>query len=356
MPSILIMAGGMGTRFWPASRKQNPKQLLNLTGNKTMIRETVDRVSYLVDVNKIFVVTTTNLAKKIAGELDFLPQDNIIIEPEGRNTAPCVALSMVAIKSRYGNDEVVAVLPADHKIGDRKQYLNILKGVFDYTSEKDSVATFGIKPSRPETGYGYIETGSSIYKNDNFEIRAGVRFVEKPNEKRARRYVESGRFLWNSGMFILKTGTFMRLCADYLPEMFVEMEKLESSLNDYNMLKEIYSRMPKVSFDNGIMERLEEFIVVPGDFGWDDLGSWLALENNLPADEKGNVIVGDFIGLDLENNIIYGNGRQTVAAVGLKNFVVVIRDDVIMICPKDRNQQIKELVEEVKQRGRDDLL
>jgi len=356
MSSIIIMAGGMGTRFWPASRKDNPKQFLNLTGDKTMIRETAERILQLVNTDRIFVVTTANLAGKVAEELDFLPPENIITEPEGRNTAPCVALAMAAVRAKFGPDEVTAILPADHKIGDVKQYLSVLKGVFEYINENNEVATFGIRPSRPETGYGYIETGSVLCNNGDVEIRTGIRFVEKPDEETARQYVDSGKFLWNSGMFVLKTGTFMQLCSKHLPEIYSEIEALEMSLDNSDALVEVYSRLPKVSFDNGIMEKLDKFVVAPGDFGWDDLGSWLALENNLPQDEKGNVLVGNSIRLDVENSIIYGNGKQTVAAVGLKNFIVVVRDDVIMICPKDRNQKIKQLVDEVKSIGREDLL
>jgi len=356
MSSIIIMAGGMGTRFWPASRKDNPKQFLNLTGDKTMIRETAERVSQIVDADRIFIVTTANLAAKVADELDFLPQENIIIEPEGRNTAPCVALAMAAVRSKFGPEEVTAILPADHKIGDVQQYLSVLKGVFEYIEENSEVATFGIKPSRPETGYGYIETGSMLGTNGDIEIRSGIRFVEKPDEERSKQYVDSGKFLWNSGMFVLKTGTFMQLCSMHLPEIYAEVEALEKNLNNSDALREVYSRLPKVSFDNGIMEKLDKFVVAPGDFGWDDLGSWLALENNLPQDEKGNVVVGNSIQMDVENSIIYGNGKQTVAAVGLKDFIVVVRDDVIMICPKEHNQQIKQLVNEVKSRGRGDLL
>ena len=356
MPSILVMAGGMGTRFWPASRRDNPKQLLNITGDNSMIKETVERVSHLVDQNKIFVVTTANLFEKIARELNFLPRENIIVEPEGRNTAPCVALAITYINSVHGPSEVVAILPADHKIANKRQYLNILKGVFDYISKNDVVATVGIKPSCPETGYGYIETGSCVYQKDFFEIKQGVRFVEKPDEERARRYIKSGNYLWNSGMFVLKTETFMGLCAMHLPEIYSEIKPLEYNLNDPNALRKIYSRLPKVSFDNGIMEKLDEFVVSPGEFGWDDLGSWLALENNMPVDDKGNVIVGNSIIINVENSIIYGNEKQIVAAMGLKDIIVVVRDDVIMICPKDSSQKIKDLVEEVKRRGREDLL
>ncbi len=191
MPSALIMAGGMGTRFWPASRKDNPKQFLKLISDKTMIRETAERISQLVDNDRLFVVTTANLSNKETKELDFLQQENIIIEPERRNTAPCIALAMAAIRSRLGEDEVTAILPADHKIGDVKQYLSVLKGVFEYIKENGDVATFGIKPNRPDTGYGYIETGPKLGNSSDVEIRSGIRFVEKPDEERARHYVDS---------------------------------------------------------------------------------------------------------------------------------------------------------------------
>jgi mannose-1-phosphate guanylyltransferase len=356
MPSIIIMAGGVGKRFWPASRKDNPKQFLALTGEKTMLRETVDRVSQIVHPKNIFIVTTSNLAEKAAQQLEYLPEENIIVEPEGRNTAPCVALAMAAIRSRYGMDEVVAILPADHKIGEQGLYLEILKEAFTYIQVNNEVLTFGIKPNRPETGYGYIEFGSCVHKKGNFNANTGIRFVEKPDLERAEEYLMSGRYLWNSGMFVMKTGTFMELCAKHLPEVFKEVKNLESNLANRYVLKEIYSRLPKISFDNGIMEKLDSFVVVPADFGWDDLGSWLALENNLPQDQNYNVVAGEFIGVNAENNIIFGNGKQVVSAVGVRDLIIVVRDDVIMVCPKNSSQNIKILVEEIKMRGREDLL
>lgn len=357
MYSAVIMAGGEGTRFWPASRKNNPKQFLKLTGDKTMIRETADRISLAVNTERIFVVTTAGLAQRVAAELGFLPRENIIVEPEGRNTAPCVALAMTAVRSKYGPEEVVAVLPADHRIGDREQYLEILKAVLRYVKKSPSgVATFGIRPSRPETGYGYIEAGEIVHREGGVEILRGVRFVEKPDIVRARRYVESGGYLWNSGMFVLKAGTFFSLCAEHLHEIYAETGLLEKNLNKVERLKEIYSRLPAVSFDKGIMEKLDSFVVAPGDFGWDDLGSWLALEKILPVDSRGNVVVGDFIGVDVENSVIFSDGDRAVAAVGIKDLIVVVRDDVVMVCPRDGSQLVRKLVEEVRRRGREDLI
>lgn len=357
MYSAVIMAGGEGTRFWPASRKSNPKQFLKLTGDKTMIRETAERVSLAVNTERIFVVTTAVLAGRVAAELDFLPRENIIAEPEGRNTAPCVALAMAAVRSGYGPEEVVAVLPADHRIGDREQYLKTLKAVFRYIKINPSgVAAFGIRPVRPETGYGYIQAGRVVHRDSGVEILQGIRFVEKPDIDRARRYVESGGYLWNSGMFVLKAGTFFDLCARHLPEIYAEIDLLEKNINEAGRLKEVYARLPAVSFDKGIMEKLDSFLVAPGDFGWDDLGSWLALEKSLPMDGRGNVVVGDFIGVDVENSIIFSDGARAVAAVGIKGLIVVVRDDVVMVCPRDGSQLVRDLVEEVRRRGREDLI
>lgn len=357
MYSAVIMAGGEGTRFWPASRKSNPKQFLKLAGEKTMLRETVDRISPAVGKDKILVVTTAALADRVAAEVSFLPRENIIVEPEGRNTAPCVALAMAAVRSRFGPEEVVAVLPADHSIGDGDRYRSLLKAVSCYIMDTPGeVATFGIRPDRPETGYGYIETGGTVRREEGVEMLRGVRFVEKPDVGWARRYIESGRFLWNSGMFVLKAGTFLRLCAAHLPELFREMDSLEANLRNTDRLREIYSRLPAVSFDKGIMEKLPGFVVAPGDFGWDDMGSWLSLEKCLPRDGWGNVVVGDFIGVDVENSIIFSDGARAVTAVGIKDLIVVAGDDVVMVCPRDRSQQVKKLVEEVRRRGREDLI
>jgi mannose-1-phosphate guanylyltransferase len=358
MPSAIIMAGGLGTRFWPASRKDNPKQFLKLPGanSKSMLRDTAERIANIVRPEKIFVVTTAILADKAARELSFVPRHNIVVEPERRNTAPCVALAMSAIMSKYGPDEVVAVLPADHKIGDKGRYQEILGSLIRYVRANSVVATFGIRPTRPETGYGYIETGPCLHKETGLEIMAGIRFIEKPSLYNAQKYIESGSFLWNSGMFVLKTGTFMHICQNHLPELYAPMKFVYKHFNNPEKLKDIYCRLPKISFDQGIMEKLDYFVVAPGDFSWNDLGSWLALHESPARDSNGNTIVADLIGLNVQDSIIFGSTRQTLAAVGIKDLIVVVEDDVIMICPKDCHQSIKDLVEEVRRRGREDLL
>lgn len=342
MPSVLIMAGGKGERFWPASTQKCPKQYLPLTGSLPMIQETVIRVTELVGINNIFVVTTKDQLLLAESTLPTLPRENIITEPEGRNTGPCLAISISNIKQRLGSDEIIAVLPADHFIKDPKKFRNGLEMAFSLAASKDEIITFGIKPDRAETGYGYI----AVEDREEVNVYQGLRFVEKPDSVTAMKYVTSGKYLWNSGMFVFKIQTFinkLRQCAVELYSGFLELENCTNELE----VAEVYRRLPRTSIDYGLMEKLPSFLVIQGDYGWDDLGTWRALESTNIKDHNGNVFTGNAETIDVSDSIIYSTGKL-VAAIGVQNLVIVDCEEATLVCHKDRVQDVKKLVEKLK--------
>lgn len=342
MPSVLIMAGGVGERFWPASTPAYPKQYLPLTGNMPMILETVYRVKDLVGFERVFVITTESqlgLAREI---LACLPEENILAEPEGRNTAPCLMFSVAYIKQKYGLDEAVAVLPADHFIGDTCKFRDSLSRAFDSAKAQWEIITFGIKPDRPETGYGYIAFGPEL----DLDIYQGVRFVEKPDFETAKGYLESGKFLWNSGMFIFEIQTLLAKLEAYSPQLYMGYLELEQSLKAAE-IADVYSRLPKISIDYGLMEKLPSFLVIQGNYGWDDLGSWRALETTQTKDVNGNIVMGPAELLDVSDTIIYTKDKL-VAAIGVKDLIIVETETATLVCAKEKVQEVKKIVERLR--------
>lgn len=342
MPSVLIMAGGVGERFWPASTTNCPKQFLPLTGNLPMILETIYRVKDLFGLNHIYIITTKAqlpLAKEI---LSILPTENIITEPEGRNTAPCLVLGVAHIKQKCGGDEVVAVLPSDHYIRDTQKYQESMKSALDLAEDRREIITYGIKPDRPETGYGYIAIGSEITQG----VYQGLRFVEKPDYPTAEKYVRSGLFLWNSGMLIFQINTFVEKLKNHAPQLYKGFLDLKEEV-DLRKVTAIYGRLPKTSIDYALMEKLPSFLVIPGTYGWDDLGTWRALETTNPKDNNGNISIGPTELIGVSESIIYTRDKL-VAAIGVKNLVIVQCENATLVCAKDRLEDVKKIVEKIK--------
>lgn len=342
MPSILIMAGGTGERFWPASSAVHPKQYLPLTGRQPMILETVYRVIDLVGPENIYVITTKAQLSKAQETLSVLPAVNILAEPEGRNTAPCLILSVSHIKRKRGKNEVLAVLPADHFIRDNGKFRESLALAFANAAIREEIITFGIKPDRPETGYGYIAIGPEVANG----IYRGLKFVEKPDSLTAGHYVKSGGYLWNSGMFIFQIKTFIKMLKKYSPQLhqgFLELEKAKNG----ESIAAIYSSLPKTSIDYGLMEKLPSFSVIPGAYGWDDLGTWRSLETTCPKDINGNIIYGKGELIDVSNSIIHSSGKL-IAVIGVKDLVIAESPEGILVCSKDRVQEVKHIAEKLK--------
>lgn len=342
MPSVLILAGGEGERFWPVSTPVKPKQYLPLTGNLPMVLETVYRVKDLVGLNKIYVVTTKAQLSLAYEMLSVLPAENIIVEPEGRNTAPCLILGVTHIMRNEGQDEAVAVLPADHFIRDSEKFREVLTTAFETAAAWPEIITFGIEPDRPEIGYGYISIGPVVASG----IHRGLKFIEKPDYFTVEHYVNCGGYLWNSGMFIFQIKTFIEILRKYSPQLHKGFLKLGKA-KDGETVAAVYRQLPRTSIDYGLMEALPSFLVIPGNFGWDDLGTWRSLEAVYPKDQNGNTIEGRAELLEVSDSIIYTQGRL-VAAIGVKDLVIVDSGEAVLVCPKDRVQEVKQIVEKLK--------
>lgn len=351
---VVIMAGGKGERFWPMSRSDMPKQFLNLIEtDRSMIQLTVDRVTPLVSCEDIFVVTNEGYKDIVFEQLPNIPKRNILFEPVGRNTAPCIGLACAVIKKRYDNANVI-VLSSDNMIENNKIFLENLKSALLCSQEKN-IVTLGIVPSRVETGYGYIKLGE---KSDIGDVYKVEKFVEKPCYDVAKEYYESKNYLWNSGMFIFENEIMFNSFKDFMPNLYKSLNTILSAVDTEqfdDVLKEQFANMDSISIDYGIMEHAKNIYVVPCSAGWDDVGSWLSVSRLRNADENGNVNEGNNVLLDSKGNIVLNTDNKLIATYGLENFVVVNTSDAILIIPKDKTPDIKNLISEVKTKKKEYL-
>lgn len=347
MLCALIMAGGKGTRFWPLSTEEKPKQFLNLIGEKTMIQMTVDRIKPIVPIERIFISTGQMYVDLVKEQLPELPEKNIIVEPEGRNTAPCIALSAFVI-NRYYNDATMVVLPSDHLIKDENEFREIVGSADKFIKNKyESIITLGMQPSRPETGYGYIKYNygeDKVNKVNNHEVIKVDAFVEKPNKEKAALYISEGNYLWNGGMFLWNVNNILEQIKKYSPDTYnalenvehVEESKLQETINN------IYKFTEAISVDYAVLEKSNDIYVIPSDFGWDDVGSWEALDRYREKDILGNVLVGDTKALDGKNNLVISSG-QSIVVEGLSDIYVIESDGKILVGHKSNVANVKEL-------------
>ena len=342
MLCALVMAGGKGERFWPLSTDDKPKQFLNLLGNDTMIQMTVKRLEGLIPIERIFIVTAERYVGLVKEQLPNLPEENIIVEPVGRNTAPCIALSAFYINKKIEN-ATIAVLPSDHLIKDEEKFREVLKCGYDFVNKnQDAIVTLGMKPDRPETGYGYIKRMHEVEIINNNTVNKVECFVEKPNKETAEEYLKEGTYLWNGGMFIWKASTILKCTNQYLPETFEVLAEIAVSEEDFEkVLKQKYEEVENISVDYGIMEKSNDIYVIPCDFGWDDVGSWTSLERYRQKDEMGNVANQSCVARDSKGNIIMSNKK--IILNGVEDIIVVETDDYIMISSKEKAQEIKEI-------------
>ncbi|MCM8901688.1 mannose-1-phosphate guanylyltransferase/mannose-6-phosphate isomerase [Caldicoprobacter algeriensis] len=350
----IIMAGGRGERFWPKSRMKMPKQFLNLFGEKTMIQQTVDRLTKIMPLENIFVVTNIDFVELVSQQIPNLPRENILIEPMSKNTAACIGIAALRTE-KIDRDSIMVVVPSDHVIKDEKKYIEALETAIQEAEKGDNLVIIGIKPTRPETGYGYINfdenTKKVVNKNCVYKVE---RFVEKPDYSTAIKYIGSGNYLWNSGMFIWKTSSILSAMKKYMPDLYNSLERIREHIDSDDMEKvlyEEYSQLEGISIDYGIMEKAKNVYVVLGDFGWDDVGSWLAIERIYQKDEYDNVIKGNVFKVDTRNCIIMGENRL-VAVVGVENLVVVDTEDVVFVCAKDKVQNMKDILSQLKEEGK----
>jgi mannose-1-phosphate guanylyltransferase len=333
----VILAGGKGERFWPLSRKHRPKQFLSLDGSgKSLLQATADRLLPLAeDWENLWVVTSSQLAAGVQEQLPQLPAKNLLAEPEGRDTAPALAWATLEIIKRYGEDAVVGFFPADPWIGDQQGFQQTLRAAAQLAATNDAIATLGVKPSYPSTGYGYIEQGEQTGTFDNLPAYRVNRFTEKPDRQTAEEFLATGRFSWNSGMFIFKAGVVLQELRTHAPEIIAALEKEGVAA---------YSHLPKISVDYALMEKTTLAYVLPADFGWDDLGDWNAIERLLKGDTP-NVEIGNHVGLDTQGTLIYAkDGEDVVVTIGLEDLVIVRDRNVTLIVKKDRTQEIKQVL------------
>ncbi|MBI4859340.1 MAG: mannose-1-phosphate guanylyltransferase [Candidatus Riflebacteria bacterium] len=352
----VLMAGGSGTRFWPASRERTPKQLIKLSGQRSLIQETFDRVRPLADPEHILVVTSRAHATAVARHLPELPRDNLLIEPVGRNTAACAGLAAPTIHARHPK-AAIALFPADHKIVDWAGWQTLIEGAWRLIASTDAVITFGLTPTRPETGYGYIRVGAPIDHSALPGLCAADAFVEKPDLERARQFLESGRHLWNSGVFVLRVRTLMVLISEHLPELSAGLHKIawaSPGPSRQRVMRRVYPGLPSVSIDKGIMEKAA-LLVAPANVGWSDVGSWSALGDVLSPDEQGNVVVGPAMCVNSAGCIVYSSG-PLVTMLEVSDLIVVQTSDAILVCPKSRAQDVRLVVDQLRAQGKTRLL
>lgn len=355
--TAVIMAGGRGERFWPQSRVNRPKQFLSLTADgETMIQKTVDRISPLVDIEDVFIVTNKSYLGHVKEQLPNIPEENVIAEPAARNTAPCIGLAAGIIRKKYGDDAIMLVLPSDHLIKFNAMFIDILKQAVSVAEANKNLVTIGITPTYPETGYGYINFSSKDTEyRGAYEV---VRFVEKPDIDRAKQYVSSGEYLWNSGMFVWKASSILANIKEYLPDMYEGLEKISDSYGTESFEETLETLFPKLrseSIDFGVMERADDIYTIPGNFGWDDVGSWLALERINPTNECGNMVKGDVISINTKNTTVVGCNKL-IATIGLEDVIIVDTEDAILICAKDSAQDVKKVIENLKICNRNELV
>lgn len=354
---VVVLAGGSGTRLWPRSRGSSPKHLLNLTEpDATMLQETVRRVRPLVSPDQIYVVTNARHAEQVRAQLPEVPPDNVLAEPVGRNSAPAIAYAAAHVRKRDPAG-VMLVLSADHVILKEEVFRAAVVAATE-VAEAGRLVTLGITPTHPETGYGYMEMGDPLQRVGKFEARTVLRFAEKPNLETATEYYQSGRYVWNSGMFAWRADTILEEMRRYMPVLHGVMLGLEPSLvttNEAEAVERLWPSLENISIDYGVLEKSDQVVTLPVNIGWSDVGDWAALAELHPRDEQGNSVSGDAIVVDSHNSLVYSSGRL-IAGIGLDNLVVVDTGDAVLICPKHRTQEVRRIVDRLKSEQRDELL
>jgi len=347
--NIMIMAGGKGERFWPMSTTSKPKQLLPILSEKSMIEETVERLLGLVDYKNIFISTNINLVEPIKQLLPQIPEENYIIEPVGRDTAPAIGLAAAYISKRNPGS-VMVVLPADHLILEKDIFQKDLEIASKIAQDTECLLTFGIKPSYPSTGYGYIELGEVInnkYENPAYEVK---KFKEKPDLMLAKQYVSQGNYVWNSGMFVWNTNAILAAIEKYLPDLFSGLMEIQESIDtekEKETIEKLFGEFQKISIDYGVIEKADNVLCLKAQFTWDDVGSWSALERIKKSDENKNIVRSEWQGIDTKNCIII-NDEGLIATIGINNLIMVKQNKSLLIADKTKEQDVKKIVHMLK--------
>jgi len=356
----LIMAGGTGTRLWPVSRRDRPKQSLELVGARTMFEHAVDRIAPVFQPDQIFVVAGDEHVSDLSDQAPELPAQNFIIEPMGRGTAPAIGLGAIHLHRR-DPDAAMAVLTADHFIADVERFQRVLEAAAEVAQEGHLV-TLGIQPSSPSTGYGYIQQGEKLNTVGGFDVFRAERFTEKPDQETALHMVGSGRYTWNSGMFIWSVDRIIEEFQRQMPDFYVKLVEIKGMLGTDGYeptLNRVWPRVNKQSIDYGVMEKAEDVTVIPVDIGWSDVGSWGSLAELLAEmgeeDDAGNVVVGKHVGIDTEGSMVFA-GERLIATIGLQDMVIVDAGDAVLVCPLGREQDVRDLVHRLEREEMNEYL
>ncbi len=356
MYQALIMAGGSGTRLWPLSRENRPKQSINLSGGKTLFQHAVERLEPLFQVQQVWVVTRAAHIEQLHVQEERLPLQNFIVEPEGRGTAPAIGLAALYLHRR-DPEAVMAVLAADHYIQDTGRFRQVLAAA-EQVARQGHLVTLGIRPTSPVTGYGYIEQGDLWGEANGFPYFREERFVEKPDLENATKMVQSGRFSWNSGMFVWQVRRILGEFERQMPAFYRQLMEIDAVLGTAEyvpLVERLWPQVARQTLDYGIMEGAQDVAVIPVEMGWRDIGSWSSLSELLPADELGNSVQGEFLGLDTRGTLVIGE-KRLIATLGVQDLVIVDTEDALLVCAKSEEQRVRELVERLKTAGRQDLL
>ncbi len=354
----VIMAGGGGTRFWPWSRERRPKQVLPVLSDRAMIWDTVERIRPLIPRQRIFIVTAQSQIADLRKEAPQIPADNLLAEPMGRNTAPCLCLAALHVLRKDPNG-IMVVLPADHYIGNHRGFRKTLETAVTFARKQDYLITLGVRPTEPETGYGYIERGDSLANVGKVAIRAVKSFREKPTRAKAQAYLRTGKYFWNSGMFIWRASVFREAVKEFLPDLHRPMENLEKSMGtsrEKRTLQKAYGECPSISVDYGIMEKAKNVALIEAGFSWSDVGSWAALGKIRSRDKDGNAKIlcprtkrGQVVLLDSAGCVVRSE-EKLIAVIGLKDTVVVEAGNAVLVCPRDRSQDVRRVLKELQDR------
>lgn len=357
--AVVIPAGGGGTRLWPRSRQKTPKQLLDIvTPGRTMLQETVDRVSpALVPSDRVFVITNQKHAPAVREQLAEVPPENVVGEPQGRDSAPAIGLMAALLETRLGPETIMVVLPADHVILDPDSFRQAILTAAQ-TAREGYLVTLGIPPAHPDTGFGYIQRGEQI-SSDPLPVYNVRQFKEKPKRETAEEYLATGEYYWNAGMYIATVGTLRALYKELLPAMeepFARIVEAVGTPDEERVLGEIFPTLQKISIDYAISENAPKVAVVPAEIGWNDVGSWARLAEVLAeqADQNQNIVVGAHIGVETQGSLIYS--EKTVTTIGLENLIIIDTPDALLIAAKDRSEEVKKIVEQLQSEGKHEIL
>jgi mannose-1-phosphate guanylyltransferase len=354
----VIMAGGSGTRFWPLSRSSTPKHLLTIVSNKPLIAECVDRFEGTVPPERIFIVTTAEQAQAIRDVLPQLPPENIVVEPVGRDTAACIGYAACLVRRR-DNDGVMVVLPSDQVISPTERFMQSLAGAEELVQKVGGLVTFGIRPSWPNTGMGYIHRGAPEESVRGLKVFRLDRFREKPSRDLAQQFIDTGEYYWNSGIFVWKASAILAEIERYMPDHHRLLGMIDAGLGtpmEKTIIDEVYPQFPRISIDFGVMEAARTVHVIEADYDWDDVGAWTAIPKHHPTDLHGNTVLADFEGVNASDCIVVGTPGHLITAVGVGKLIIVHTPDATLVCHRDAAGDVKKLVEELKKKGRTDVL